>query len=818
MLAILSLCSRLVPVPGFVNVPGLRVGSVYSAVVTQIGPTGLLQATQKGGSSNSADSRIRTFTYNSLGQLLCSANPEIGSPLAAVATCPVVDSGTYIAGTVRYQYNDEGLVTSKTAPLPNQTGTSTVVTSYSYDVLHRVLNRTYSDGTAAVAYTYDGTVATACTSPNVTGSNYPVGHISSMCDGSGSTAWKYDQMGRTAAEARTIGSVTDQIGYTYYLNNATNTVTYPLSGATTAFSVTYHQNAAGRFDSVVGSDGVTYASVSSTWASGASNASQLGSGIQLANSYNTRLQPLSMTATQISPSKTLFSRTYDFHSGAGDNGNLWGVVDGLDQLGLNRPNGSVQYSYDALNRITSAQTSGTDCSVKPGGSKDWGNVFTVDAWGNLIGKTVTKCSAESLSSSADNRNRLTAASYDSAGEVISKDGVAYSYDAEGRVVSAAGVSYVYDGAGERVQKPGKLYWKGLGSTALVETDASDRNPVQYIFFNGSRIARRDPGASSPKYYVSDSLGSTALVTDATGNVLNESLFFPYGGERIIANADTGNNYKFTGKERDPETGLDDFGARYYASNLGRFMTPDWDAKPTNVPYASFGDPQTLNLFSYVENGPLNRVDADGHLSGNPNVSTPYLEAPELAYCSGQDSMHCRLDMPGVHTDGNPSYTSSEDEAKYDAMVKETTAQHSQSKQQKTLPDNPSGLGDGWKDVTPQGGKNPKIPKRYRGPKGSEIEFDPADPDKSPKTWGGKNHWHEVGPGGKREDGHLAPGAAIPGPDGAPDARVQHPSARQIGIGIGGAAAGYLIYRGLRMLPSVVVPPLWPTIPLNAVIP
>lgn len=60
---------------------------------------------------------------------------------------------------------------------------------------------------------------------------------------------------------------------------------------------------------------------------------------------------------------------------------------------------------------------------------------------------------------------------------------------------------------------------------------------------------------------------------------------------------------FTGKERDTESGLDDFGARYFASNLGRFMTPDWADKPASVPYANFGDPQSLNLYSYVENGP-----------------------------------------------------------------------------------------------------------------------------------------------------------------------------------------------------------------------
>jgi len=57
----------------------------------------------------------------------------------------------------------------------------------------------------------------------------------------------------------------------------------------------------------------------------------------------------------------------------------------------------------------------------------------------------------------------------------------------------------------------------------------------------------------------------------------------------------------TGKERDAESGLDDFDARYYSSSLGRFVTPDWAAKPTAVPYAEFGNPQSLNLYGYVHN-------------------------------------------------------------------------------------------------------------------------------------------------------------------------------------------------------------------------
>jgi RHS repeat-associated protein len=71
-------------------------------------------------------------------------------------------------------------------------------------------------------------------------------------------------------------------------------------------------------------------------------------------------------------------------------------------------------------------------------------------------------------------------------------------------------------------------------------------------------------------------------------------------------------YKFTGKERDTESGLDYFGARYYASSMGRFMSPDWAAKAEPVPYAKLDNPQSLNLYAYMRNNPLGGVDQDGH--------------------------------------------------------------------------------------------------------------------------------------------------------------------------------------------------------------
>jgi RHS repeat-associated protein len=103
-----------------------------------------------------------------------------------------------------------------------------------------------------------------------------------------------------------------------------------------------------------------------------------------------------------------------------------------------------------------------------------------------------------------------------------------------------------------------------------------------------------------------------VITDNAGTIQEESDYYPYGGELPVSGSDP-NHYKFTGKERDAESGLDNFGARYDSSSLGRFMTPDWAARATAVPYAVFGDPQSLNLYGYVRNDPVSRVDADGHV-------------------------------------------------------------------------------------------------------------------------------------------------------------------------------------------------------------
>ena len=71
-------------------------------------------------------------------------------------------------------------------------------------------------------------------------------------------------------------------------------------------------------------------------------------------------------------------------------------------------------------------------------------------------------------------------------------------------------------------------------------------------------------------------------------------------------------HHYTGKEHDFYTGLDLFGARNFTLWTGRFLSPDWSKTPEDVPYADLENPQSLNLYAYVNNNPLSKTDKDGH--------------------------------------------------------------------------------------------------------------------------------------------------------------------------------------------------------------
>jgi RHS repeat-associated protein len=126
------------------------------------------------------------------------------------------------------------------------------------------------------------------------------------------------------------------------------------------------------------------------------------------------------------------------------------------------------------------------------------------------------------------------------------------------------------------------------------------------------------GQAALYFQLTDWLGSRRVTTDYAGNPCMTFTNLPYGNSpppntvTCLAPAQDPTEHHFTGKERDAETGNDYFGARYYESSMGRFLSPDWSAKIEPVPYSKLEDPQTLNLYDYVRNNPLSNVDADGH--------------------------------------------------------------------------------------------------------------------------------------------------------------------------------------------------------------
>jgi RHS repeat-associated protein len=136
----------------------------------------------------------------------------------------------------------------------------------------------------------------------------------------------------------------------------------------------------------------------------------------------------------------------------------------------------------------------------------------------------------------------------------------------------------------------------------METDLSNNDLYAYIFVNGKRTARHFPN-NEIDFYIADAIGNSRWLSSLAGWNLSE--FYPFGGERVL-NSGTPTNYKFTGKERDSESGLDNFGARYNSSSMGRFMTPD------SPSYSNRKNPQSWNLYAFALNNPVTFRDADGH--------------------------------------------------------------------------------------------------------------------------------------------------------------------------------------------------------------
>jgi len=257
-----------------------------------------------------------------------------------------------------------------------------------------------------------------------------------------------------------------------------------------------------------------------------------------------------------------------------------------------------------LNRLQTATESGA-----------WTQTFDCDRYGNQavrVGSYIPTpaLTPQSLSAfdAATNRIKPSVMSgfgYDNSGNVTSDpDASVIGYDAENHQTSYGASTYSYDGDGRRVKKQ-------VGSTTTI------------CVYNvaGQLIAEYDNSTSPPpgggtSYLISDHLGSTRAVIKADGTVARHD-YLPFGEEipssiggrsSVVGySAADSTRQKFTQKERDSESGLDYFGARYYASPQGRFTSAD----PGLIKLKHLVNPQKWSRYSYTLNNPLRYFDPDG---------------------------------------------------------------------------------------------------------------------------------------------------------------------------------------------------------------
>ena len=319
--------------------------------------------------------------------------------------------------------------------------------------------------------------------------------------------------------------------------------------------------------------------------------------------------------------------------------------------------GTWTYSYDDFNRLSSG-TAADDGGVDGGLTLSW----TYDRYGNRWTQTATGTgNASAVQPNLafyGNNNQVSGWDYDAAGNLTNDNRNTYAYDAEGRITSLnIAPTYAYDAEGRRVAKLGSggtvatSYLLDLSGNQVTELNASGGWKHSNVWAAGGRLLATYEGPAGTDtvgyhFHLTDWLGTQRMQTTAAGNQEEECYSYPFGDGLTCTGTDA-TEHHFTSKERDTESGLDYFGARYLSSDLGRFMTPDWAAKPTAVPYALFDDPQSLNLYAYVGNNPNTGIDLDGHVSEN-NIGDP---GTQDSFCTTEDTCNNLNGTSGSSSNG-----------------------------------------------------------------------------------------------------------------------------------------------------------------------
>jgi RHS repeat-associated protein len=357
---------------------------------------------------------------------------------------------------------------------------------------------------------------------------------------------------------------------------------------------------------------------------------RLGNGRFESTQFNSRLQPTQIALGTSANNTSLLKLNYDYGT-TDNNGNVKSQTITVPTVGNSQGFVATQtYEYDELNRIKSAvETSNSQTN--------WQQYFRYDRYGNRtviteqnrIGQEAfTTASIVGLNPDiniANNRivpkpNSTEQYQFDASGN-MTRDAVGnvYSYDAENHQTqyfestntTTPKAKYFYDGDGRRVKKVVKVQsgQQTVDETTLFVYDGGGALVAEYTI-------NAPASTTTPQtiYLTADVLGSPRINTNQKGEVVARHDYLPFGdeiiglGQRIQHQeyVDDDVRKKFTGYEKDQETGLDFAQARYYGNGLGRFTSVD---PALESMYLLF--PQSMNRYIYCGNNPIICTDPDG---------------------------------------------------------------------------------------------------------------------------------------------------------------------------------------------------------------
>jgi len=517
--------------------------------------------------------------YDALDRLTQTTLPDTTTEGQGYGPDDTVISQTDALGhTTAYGFNGFGEVISRQSPdsgltrytrdadghVLTQADARGVTLTTTYDDLDRPLTQagTTAPITEAITFGYD-----SC--------SHGVGHLCTVVDRTGATAFTYDRWGRVTSRAQILNGHAYTQAYTYDTAGQLATLTYP-SGA-----VLTQTWANGRV-------------VSQTW-----NGQPILSSAQ----YDPWDKPLGWTwasGRTFAIGWDLDGRVSTIAAGAGASSQTYTYDDAWRLTGVAHNGTTETYGYDTRDRLTTGTT--------------WGS-YTYDANSNRLSWLGTLGPMSYGISPTSNRLTTlnsTAVSVDAAGNLTSKPGLALAYDDWSRLRMATGsgvtTTYGVNGLGERVGKAQgttqRIYIYSAPGHLLGVYDGTTGLPLEEWAYLGERPVA-DAQGSQVYAIETDHLMAPLRVLDPTNaTVWSWVNREPFGASAPIEGTVDGQPFqmglRFPGQYADRETGLVSNGFRDYDPVVGKYVETD----PTGLIAG-------LNLYGYVKASPLDKFDSFG---------------------------------------------------------------------------------------------------------------------------------------------------------------------------------------------------------------